>query len=188
MKKWEDKIMKKIVAILMVVMNIVALGAVKSELKKDSNGRYSGSASLKLVARGRIVKPVSTEMLVINSGENNSIEFNHKGLKGGESKESKGKFTAQILEKDENGNYVVAKNRSEITAKLVDRESLADINNSERAIKNLEGKDVAKVAYGLKETGNKNGYTGEISSKLLVGKENKGIFIDNSTAVAILVK
>ena len=179
--------MKKIIGLLFLV-SVFVFGSVKSELKKDEYGRYSGSASLKLVARGRIVKPVSTEMLVIDFGDSDSLEFNHKELKTGVNEGKKGKVTAQILEKNEKGEYVVAKNRSEITAKLVDRESLADINNSERTVKDLEGKDIAKVAYGLKNNGNKDGYVGEISSKVMVDKGSKGVFIDNSTAVAILVK
>lgn len=178
--------MKKVLLMMMMV-SMVAFGA-KTELKKDINGRYSGSASIKLIARGRIVKPVSTEMLVIGFGDSDSLEFNHKELKTGVNEGKKGKVAAQILEKNEKGEYVVAKNRSEITAKLVDRESLADINNSERTVKDLEGKDIAKVAYGLKNNGNKDGYVGEISSKVMIAKESRGVFIDNSTAVAILVK
>lgn len=177
---------KKVLMIMMMV-SMVAFGA-KTELKKDANGRYSGSTSLKLVTKGRIVQPVSTEMLVIEFGDSDSLEFNHKELKVGVNEGKKGKITAQILEKNVNGEYVVVKNKSEITAKLVDRESLADINNSERTVRDLEGKNIAKVAYGLKNNGNKDGYVGEISSKVIVDKESKGVFIDNSTAVAILVK
>lgn len=180
--------MKKVLGILMIMMNIIVLGAVNSELQKDSNGNYSGSATLKLVARGRIVRPVSTEMLVINSGENNLIEFKHKELKEGEIKESKEKIMAQILEKDEKGSYIVAKNKGKITARLIDKESLVEVDNNERTLKNLVGKDIAKVTYGLKEIENKNGYSGEISSKVIVGKENKGVFVDNFTTVEILIR
>lgn len=179
--------MKKIV-LLMMMMSMVAFGGVKSELKKDENGRYSGSATLSIVARGRIVNPVSTKMLVISSENNDSLELSHKGVKEGESNIVKEKFNAQILEKNEKGEYVVSKERKNIVAKLVDKENMTEIANSEREVKNLEGKNVAKVSYGLKNKSNKNGYIGEISSKVIADKNSNGVFIDNSAAIAILVK
>lgn len=183
------KRLKKIFGLLLVV-SVFAFGSVKSELKKDEYGKYSGSATLKIVARGRIVKPVSTEMLVISSDSEdiNSIEFRHNGLKEGENKITSKKITAQILEKDENGNYIVAKRKGEIIAKLENKEKANEIVNIDKDLKNLEGKSIAKVSYNLKEKNTLNSYVGEVTSDLRIKDTAKGNFIDNSMAVAIVVR
>lgn len=179
--------MKKVV-LLMMMIGVVAFGAVKTELKQGADGKYSGSATLQIVARGRVVKPVSTKMLVIGSGESDSLEFSHSGIKEGESRVNKEKVVAQILERDTQGQYVISKDKKNITAKLVDKETRVETSKNEKEIKSLDGKNIAKVCYDLKSNDVKNGYVGEVSSKVTANKESKGVFLDNSTAVAILVK
>lgn len=180
--------MNKIITILMLVLSVGALGAVKTELKKDENGRYSGSATLRLVARGRIVNPVSTKMLVISSENNSSIELKHKDIKSDKNNVSKGEFSAQILEKNEKGEYVISDTKKSIAAKLIDKENMKEVANKEREVKNLIGENVGEISYTLKDSGTNSDYNGEIISKVIARGSSKGVFVDNSTAVAILVK
>lgn len=175
--------MKKIVIGLMLgIISVLSFGKIESELTKDEYGKYSGSASLQLVARGRIVEKPKYEILVIETeGKDSAIELLHKDVKNGKKQVLTQQFKATIFEKDENGNLIVSKNNNKISSELVNENGKEDI-----MVQNLQGENIGKIEYTLSGKEVKNeAYIGTITSTLVVDENNNGNFIEKSTNIKI---
>lgn len=175
---------KLVVTMAMLMANVLALGAVESKLSQDENGRYSGSASLQLVATGIIVERPKTSVLVIKSENGDSaVNLSHKNIKNGDVGVTKEKFVATVYERDTDGNLVISKEKVDISSKLV-----SEVSQNEVAVQNIKGQEVGKVSYKLAENKkNKNSYVGEVTSKLMASNNNNGNFIDRSTNIEVMV-
>ena len=92
--------MKKIIFISIFLINILSFAKVTQELNVDEKGNFSGSASLQLVAKGKIVEKPNKVFFVIDENDRNNFIFhvyedgNQKNLIS-----TKNKITTQMTEK-----------------------------------------------------------------------------------------
>lgn len=184
--------MKKIVVCLMLVMGVTIFGAIEKKLVKNENGSYSGSATLQLVARGRIVKKPVKQMLVINEvtengAINSELEFQHKGLKEGKENVLNKKIKTEILEEGKDGKMSPIKLDNKVIAKIIDENNNV-IAGKNIDIKTLDGAEIGKVTYNLKNRKQKDRENiQEITSKVRINSKKSGNFIDKSATLVVAI-
>ena len=66
--------MKKKVFILIACINSLAFAKITEELTINKNGKFSGNASLQLVAKGRVIESPNRKIFVIQEDEKNNFK------------------------------------------------------------------------------------------------------------------
>lgn len=183
--------MKKMLStiLLMFSLSVVIFGA-KGELE-NKNGKYSGSTSIGLVVRGRIVDRIPQSMLVLNiedgSGiSSDTINFMHEEVESNEERKSKGKFIAQIYRENKYGEMKLVNLDRNIRAEIL---TVNNEKSSERVLKNVNGNEIGKISYELgKSKILNNKYEGEVVNKVAISNDKKGVFIDNNSSLKIVIE
>lgn len=195
--------MKKLLMIgAILIMGTMSYAATHTDLDEKGNG----STSLSLKTTGNVVSAANKALLVITptrsiGANGDSLEFNFGTLMPGANTTVIGKFEAQVITDNTNGEriYGILKegdstgNNGNIKVGLVQNRNIdAGLkDNIKVKAKNSSDEAMADLIYtltpasGVKDSGRT--YEGEIESTLIAGTDKVGVFFDRTVSVAVQI-